>query len=227
MGSPERIAGPRDPRRPITGRSVAIGAQRGRTRTRSARSGSVPTRARHVVPDRRRGAAPDHAAVHPARVARGRAPALERRLPGLLEPHLRLRPGGLGALSLRQRTPALLPGQGRALHRTGGRSGHSRRRSDPRVPRRARGGEGVRTRGGGGAAGQVRRDLPGGHGLARSRPLADDRQDRSRPRGARDRLPPDPGRAVGRSGPPALSLTSSRGWFPARRCRWSPASRWT
>ena len=63
----------------------------------------------------------------------------ERRVPGLLQPHLRLRPGRAGALPLRQRSPAVLPGQGRAVHRPGRRAG------DPRAPARSRSSATART----------------------------------------------------------------------------------
>ena len=59
---------------------------------------------------------------------------------------------------------------------------------------------------------QGARHLPRGHHHPRPRPVADARQDRCRPRRARDPLPAHPGGAVGRAGdpvplrPPALAL---------------------
>ena len=52
----------------------------------------------------------------------------------------------------------------------------------------------------GGAGRQGRRDLPRGHADPRPRPLADARQDRCRPGGARDAVPRRPGGHVGGAG---------------------------
>ena len=68
-------------------------------------------------------------------------------------------------------------------------------------------------------AGKARRDLPRGHADPRPRPLADARQDRRRPGGARDAVPGHPGGDVGCAGGARPLLASGCACCPARRCK--------
>ena len=65
--------------------------------------------------------------------------------------------------------------------------------------------------------GRVRRGLPRGHAHPRPRPVADDRQVRRRADRPRDRLPGDPGRAVGCPGAALPLREEARTSFRARK----------
>ena len=137
-----------------------------------------------------------------AHLDRRREDPRHRRLHRRDQPHLPRRPAAVRPLRLRPRPTAALPREVGPLHQQGARWIPDVGRPDPgraAEPQRHRC---LRRGGPRDRRGRVHRDLPGGHADPRSRPLADEGQDRRRPDRPGHRLSRDPGRAVGRAGGP-------------------------